>query len=257
MLVRPVIEPSEVWDVEIEIQQESFNSKIKTLEDFKKFVSMILTECEFDGFILVKIPINGGTIEDNGLFYSSNQMYNSISAFADFSTWSILKPISSSYKPFRFKINSEAKGGTSTGQATRVAATVDALERIFLTHVRASSGCCIPFLMSNGTRALALFTGGDQVVDLDIRSLYLRVKKISEYIENSELNTMRPKLEILNTREIECLRWVAAGKTSSEIAKIMSLSEHTINHYLQVCCKKLDTVNRVQAAVAAVRLELI
>jgi DNA-binding CsgD family transcriptional regulator len=61
----------------------------------------------------------------------------------------------------------------------------------------------------------------------------------------------------LNVRETECLKWVAAGKTSSEIAQITTLSEHTVNHYLAICCRKLDAVNRIQAAVKAVRLGII
>lgn len=63
--------------------------------------------------------------------------------------------------------------------------------------------------------------------------------------------------QTLNIRETECLKWVAAGKTSNEIAQITTLSEHTVNHYLAICCRKLDSVNRVQAAVTAVRRGLI
>ena len=66
----------------------------------------------------------------------------------------------------------------------------------------------------------------------------------------------RPR-EVLNARETECLKWAAAGKTSNEIAQITSLSEHTVNHYLAICCRKLDSVNRIQATVKAVRLGLI
>lgn len=61
----------------------------------------------------------------------------------------------------------------------------------------------------------------------------------------------------LRKREIECLRWVAEGKTSVEISRIIDLSEHTVNHYLAACCRKLDAVNRVQAAVKAVRFGIV
>ncbi len=72
----------------------------------------------------------------------------------------------------------------------------------------------------------------------------------------SDAKQSRPP-ETLNARETECLKWVAAGKTSNEIAQITSLSEHTINHYLAICCRKLDSVNRIQATVKAVRLGII
>ncbi|KQO78856.1 LuxR family transcriptional regulator [Rhizobium sp. Leaf262] len=61
----------------------------------------------------------------------------------------------------------------------------------------------------------------------------------------------------LTDREIDCLNWTAAGKTSAEIAEILALSEHTVNHYLNRATKKLDTVNRTQAVAKALRVGLI
>ncbi|MBB4064341.1 helix-turn-helix transcriptional regulator [Gellertiella hungarica] len=63
--------------------------------------------------------------------------------------------------------------------------------------------------------------------------------------------------ESLTDREIDCLTWTAAGKTSAEIAEILTLSEHTVNHYLNRATKKLDTVNRTQAVVKAMKTGLI
>jgi DNA-binding CsgD family transcriptional regulator len=61
----------------------------------------------------------------------------------------------------------------------------------------------------------------------------------------------------LKAREIDCLNWTAAGKTSAEISNILSLSEHTVNHYLNRATKKLDTVNRTQAVAKALRMGII
>lgn len=63
--------------------------------------------------------------------------------------------------------------------------------------------------------------------------------------------------EALSDRELDCLNWTAAGKTSVEIAEIVGLSEHTVNHYLNRATKKLDTVNRTQAVAKALRTGLI
>ena len=63
--------------------------------------------------------------------------------------------------------------------------------------------------------------------------------------------------EALSDRELDCLNWTAAGKTSVEIAEIIGLSEHTVNHYLNRATKKLDTVNRTQAVAKALRTGLI
>ncbi|WP_430257405.1 response regulator transcription factor [Neorhizobium sp. IRS_2294] len=61
----------------------------------------------------------------------------------------------------------------------------------------------------------------------------------------------------LTTRELEVVRWTAQGKTSSEIGKILSLSDHTVNAYMTNAIKKLDCVNRTQLVAKALRLRLI
>ncbi|RLQ88799.1 response regulator transcription factor [Notoacmeibacter ruber] len=58
-------------------------------------------------------------------------------------------------------------------------------------------------------------------------------------------------------REIECLLWCSLGKTSSEIAMIVGLSEHTVNHYLISSAKKLECTNRVHAVANALRHGII
>jgi LuxR family transcriptional regulator, quorum-sensing system regulator BjaR1 len=83
---------------------------------------------------------------------------------------------------------------------------------------------------------------------------------ISGHVFNrlAEIRDMEARVtETLTEREIECLNWTSAGKTSVEIAEIMGLSEHTINHYLNRATKKLDTVNRTQAVAKSLRLGLI
>jgi len=54
--------------------------------------------------------------------------------------------------------------------------------------------------------------------------------------------------------EIECIFWTASGKTSSEISKILGLSEHTVNHYISSVCKKINATNRSHAVVKALKL---
>ncbi len=61
----------------------------------------------------------------------------------------------------------------------------------------------------------------------------------------------------LSARELDCLRWSAAGKSSEEIALILDLSSHTVNSYMRSAIEKLDVVNRVQAVATACRLRLI
>jgi len=61
----------------------------------------------------------------------------------------------------------------------------------------------------------------------------------------------------LTDREREVLTWVGRGKTSSEIATILGLSERTVNFHCDQAVKRLDAVNRTQAVAIAIGLGLI
>jgi DNA-binding CsgD family transcriptional regulator len=58
----------------------------------------------------------------------------------------------------------------------------------------------------------------------------------------------------LTTREVECLRWVTLGKSTNEIAAILSISPHTARDYLKSVRFKLDCVTSAQAASKAIKL---
>ena len=61
----------------------------------------------------------------------------------------------------------------------------------------------------------------------------------------------------LTTRELECLRWIARGKDTSEIAIILNISTHTARDYLKSARYKLDSVTSAQAVSKAVKLGLL
>jgi DNA-binding response OmpR family regulator len=66
-----------------------------------------------------------------------------------------------------------------------------------------------------------------------------------------------PKRFDLNEREIETLTWAARGKTSVEIACIVSLSKRTVDFHLDNARNKLGVATRVEAAVKATKDRLI
>ena len=57
--------------------------------------------------------------------------------------------------------------------------------------------------------------------------------------------------QTLTRREVQCLRWAAAGKTDSEIGIILSLSVSTVRFHLRNAGGKLSTSGRAQAIQAA------
>ena len=61
----------------------------------------------------------------------------------------------------------------------------------------------------------------------------------------------------LTTRELECLRWAALGKSTCEIGVILNISPHTARDYLKSARYKLDCVSSAQAIGKAVQLGLL
>ncbi|MBO3759055.1 autoinducer binding domain-containing protein [Ciceribacter sp. L1K23] len=118
-------------------------------------------------------------------------------------------------------------------------------------------GAHFPVHDSSGSRGAVSFAGDRPPFSL---SELIELSYLSMYVYNrlAEIRDMDNRAtEMLTEREIDCLNWTAAGKTSVEIAEILGLSEHTINHYLNRATKKLDTVNRTQAVAKALRIGLI
>jgi DNA-binding CsgD family transcriptional regulator len=63
--------------------------------------------------------------------------------------------------------------------------------------------------------------------------------------------------ERLSFREIECLKWIARGKSSWEIARVLDISQNTVRFHTRNVLKKLNAANRVIAVVASIRAGLI
>jgi len=73
----------------------------------------------------------------------------------------------------------------------------------------------------------------------------------------SEISGETDERPQLSPRETECLKWTAQGKTHTEIAIILNLSEHTVRSYLKDARVKLDSVTLAQAVSKAATLGLI
>lgn len=87
-------------------------------------------------------------------------------------------------------------------------------------------------------------------------SLYFDAVQMLDRASGDTLLRQEPR-EKLTAREIECLRWSAAGKSSEEIAIILSISSHTVISYLKSAMRKLEAVNRMQAVARAYRYRLL
>ena len=61
----------------------------------------------------------------------------------------------------------------------------------------------------------------------------------------------------LTNREIEVLKWTADGKSSQDIADILTLSKNTVDFHIKNTVQKLNVPNKTAAVVQAVLLGLI
>lgn len=115
----------------------------------------------------------------------------------------------------------------------------------------------IPVQQASGQRGVVSFSGKRDLpsepelmeISYYANLLFSRIAEIGNHEQEQE--------NVLSTRERECLQWTASGKTSQEIAAILELSEHTVNHYLSAACQKLGAVNRAHAVAKSIRSGLL
>ncbi len=70
-------------------------------------------------------------------------------------------------------------------------------------------------------------------------------------------NNNRGKIESLTKRELEVLILVASGMFNKEIAEEMKISERTVKNHISSIFKKIDVADRTQAAVFAIKNNLV
>lgn len=124
------------------------------------------------------------------------------------------------------------------------------------------SGYTVPCTDESGRRSLLSMNSsmshkdwseflGREADGLNILAQDLHAKGVAEAFASAGA------IPALSPREQECLKWSSLGKSYSEIAIILELSEHTIRSYLKVARIKLDSVTLAQAVTKATQMGLI
>ncbi|OLP54526.1 LuxR family transcriptional regulator [Rhizobium rhizosphaerae] len=126
----------------------------------------------------------------------------------------------------------------------------------FFAHARLKRGIYIPVHDARGQCGVVGFGGDREPVSHEEMKI-LTFTAADLFARLCAIRREQIAGERLSRREIECLSWAAAGKTTLEMAQILNLSEYTINHYLNRASRKLNTVNRVQTVAQAMRAGLI
>lgn len=114
----------------------------------------------------------------------------------------------------------------------------------------------IPLSAQTGERlVLVLADELDQRPEADVASTIFDFLHALQKLAAAEgLDADAPRFR---RREIEVVEWTAEGKTSSEIAIILGLSEYTVNEYIGSAMRKLDALNRIHLVTKAIRVGII
>jgi len=86
---------------------------------------------------------------------------------------------------------------------------------------------------------------------------HLHPKVVKQLMENIAENTDQRNPEALTERELEVLKQIAAGLDNRQIAKELFISEKTVKTHISNILFKLDLDSRTQAAIYALKNNLV
>jgi transcriptional regulator EpsA len=109
-----------------------------------------------------------------------------------------------------------------------------------------------PVSVKNGQSVERFFSLVDPVV-AQIDVAFRKVAALKSVAMTGGENAQR-RSDNLSAREQEIVRWIAEGKTNTEIAAILGISSFTVKNHAQRIFRKLDATNRTEA-VAKYRRE--
>jgi DNA-binding CsgD family transcriptional regulator len=205
--------------------------------DHQGFFQDELRQTGFCKFVLCAFSPKSGPLRGSEVLLANagDDIIRPVVSLFDFRLTSLVRQRGSGFEPFHWHIGSN---GTT-------------LSDEFAMEL---SGYCLPVTSGSGQNGYLLIFDGGRSVRQDFSRLTFAAQELFAQLVRGAV----PGLAMgLTVKEIDCLRWTAEGKTSSEIAAIIKLSEHTVNHYLIAAARKLDCVNRVQAVAKALRLRLL
>jgi DNA-binding CsgD family transcriptional regulator len=119
------------------------------------------------------------------------------------------------------------------------------------------AGLLVPVPSRDGSRVLINFTG-DTLTDNSEDHAYLHLVATYSHLALERMgqsNILRPSVSYLTDRQVECLKWVRAGKTDWEIGQVLGLSEATVNRHIERAKARLGVRSRAQAVATILETE--
>ncbi|KUM28232.1 LuxR family transcriptional regulator [Mesorhizobium loti] len=121
------------------------------------------------------------------------------------------------------------------------------------------SGISVPLHRPDGSLAVVSFAHVHDREFEHITITYLELVALHFHLRIADFTNSNDAEEPvrLSLREKECISWVARGKSSWEIGKILHISDNTVNFHIKNVLKKLDSSNRTLAAIKASNIGII
>jgi LuxR family transcriptional regulator, quorum-sensing system regulator BjaR1 len=118
-------------------------------------------------------------------------------------------------------------------------------------------GFCVPIHSPDGASAAVSVAGERPVMSSGVKPA---IHIMALYAYQRIRTLLRPPRRLrgrLTERERQVLQWVAIGKTSWEIGRIIGTTERTVNAHILAASRKLRAANRTAAAFTALQLHEI
>ncbi|OLP58376.1 helix-turn-helix transcriptional regulator [Xaviernesmea oryzae] len=116
--------------------------------------------------------------------------------------------------------------------------------------------CAIPFAIGRVRLSLLMLFPQDVILSREtLREMALLTGYFASAAPEARVEPDRDC--DLTERELECVFWIAEGKTSDEIAVILGISRNTINNYITSVMRKTATKTRSEAIAYSVRNNLV
>ncbi|MEJ8474864.1 autoinducer binding domain-containing protein [Roseibium algae] len=226
-------------------------SKINSIEDMASSLSNLATNYGFSAYALATFTGRGSLTHPHALASGGNPEWRT--HYLD-NQYVIDDPVvaraARGAMPFVWSDTKNDHGITKRGVAI-----LEEARSFNLTD-----GVLIPVYGSIGFEG-SLFLAGDRVDVTPEEMKALHLAGIYAYDHSMMLTDRsafsKPNSPSLTNREIECLKWTAAGKTSADISDTLGISRHTADWYLKEATAKLKARNRTHAVAEALRLKLI
>jgi LuxR family quorum sensing-dependent transcriptional regulator len=117
-----------------------------------------------------------------------------------------------------------------------------------------TDGFSVPIHGPGGYFGLVTMAGKEQPMPAALRGQLHQLALLTH--ERCRALTGRPPVAdpqaVLTHRELECIRWVTAGKTDSEIATLLAVSQTTVRSHIDKARNKLGARTRAQAVARLV-----